>query len=244
LIDMISEDATTTSNTLQNRMAVVDAARSVARALVIDAEGEDFQYVPRNAAGIDKLLEMTWLRLAAAARMPVTRLMGQSPSGMNATGASDLRFWYDTVRASQRHELKPRLERIVNLAAKNVEGVDPGVWEVNFPSLWQMSEKEEAEVKKIVAETDKIYTDSGVVLPEEVTISRWGSGAYSSEMDLDLEARHAVLEAELDRLEKEAKEPPPEPPVPPVPPDQLPVPPPDPNQEEEEPPTDEEEEED
>jgi hypothetical protein len=168
---------------------------------------------------------------------------------MNATGASDLRFWYDTVRASQRHELKPRLERIVNLAAKNVEGVDPGVWEVNFPSLWQMSEKEEAEVKKIVAETDKIYTDSGVVLPEEVTISRWGSGAYSSEMNLDLEARHAVLEAELDRLEKEAKEPPPEPPVPPVPPvppDQPPVPPPDPNQpptdeeEEEEPPTDEE----
>lgn len=36
-----------------------------------------------------------------------------------------------------------------------------------FMSLWEMSAKEQAEVRKIEAETDKVLIDAGVIGPEE-----------------------------------------------------------------------------
>jgi hypothetical protein len=212
-------------------MGVVDMARSICRALVMDAENEDFQYIPRQTAGVGELLDKSWLRLAAAARMPVTILMGQAPAGLNATGAIDLRWWYDTIRASQTHELGPRVERLVRLIAREF-GEDPEAWTVEWPSLWQLTPEEEATMRKSVAETDKLYVDMGAVLPEEVTLSRWASGAYSTEMTVDVESRKAMLESELERAQEQAENPPEPPPMvpgqppPPVPGQPPPGPPP------------------
>ncbi|MCK4718606.1 MAG: DUF1073 domain-containing protein [Thermoplasmata archaeon] len=205
LIDTIAED---NQEDLQTRMSLMDTLRSITRAIVLDAEDEEFQLVERNMSGVGDLLDRTWLRLAAAARMPVTILMGQAPAGLNATGSIDLRWWYDTVRFSQEYELRPRLLRVVRMVARGAfQGTDPESWEVVFPSLWQMTPTEEAELRAKVAETDAKYIQAGVCLPEEVTLSRWGRGEYSTDYVVDLEVRKEVLETELEALAN-----PPEPP--------------------------------
>lgn len=232
LIQMIASNE---KDTMLTRMALTDLVRSVSRAIVLDAEEEDFKLIERNLTGVSDLLDKTWLRMAAAARMPVTILMGQSPAGLNATGESDLRWWYDTVKTYQEMELKPRMEFVVRLLAKAMfPTMDPEAWEVCFPSLWQMTPSEEADLRLKIANVDKTYLDAGVVLPEEVAVNRFGDdqSPYSMGLNIDLETRNVMLEAELETLIEKAQQPDPvPPPLPPpgTPPGTLPPSPQDPN---------------
>lgn len=193
LLEQIAEGDVSQVNT---RMALVDAARSIARALIVDAEHESFEYVPRNVQGVDTLIQQIWLRLSAAARMPVSILMGQSPTGLNATGQGETRAWYDQVRAYQTHVLKPALDRVLKAVLVGLE-IDPTGWSVEFPSLYQLTDLEKAQLRNTVAQTDGIYVDKGVTLPEEIALSRWGRGEYSAETQIDTDAREKILAAEL-----------------------------------------------
>lgn len=177
--NLISMIAGGQKEALQNRMEVVNMARSAARALLVDADGEDFEYRSGSLAGLDVLLDKTWVRVAAAARMPVTRLMGMSPAGMNATGESDVRGWYDSVQSYRTTDLQLPLEVIVRLIAAELTAGSPDEWTIEWPSLWQMTPTEEAAHRKTIADTDSIYIDKGVVTPEEVTATRFGGGTYS-----------------------------------------------------------------
>jgi phage-related protein (TIGR01555 family) len=126
------------------------------------------------------------LRLAAAARLPVSLLMGQAPAGMNATGESDIRFFYDQVRAEQE-ALKPKLERLIKIISAN----DNAKVSIEFPALWQMTDREKAELRRMEAETDRIYLQEGVLLPEEVAIKRFSGGEYAIDLTSRAELAHS-----------------------------------------------------
>lgn len=180
---------------IRERIQMLDYGRSVARAAVLDAE-EDFERKTTNMTGYPEMLEKFSLRLAAAADMPVSLLMGQAPAGLNATGDSDIRFFYDRVKARQNKVLKPALERLFRLMmlAKEgpCEGVEPEQWSIKFNPLWQQTDKEQADTRLAVANTDKIYIDAGVLTPEEVAASRFGGDEYSMETFIDFEGRQEM----------------------------------------------------
>jgi uncharacterized protein len=190
--------------TMHTRMELVDMSRSVARALLLDADKESFERASTSFTGLADVLDKAMLRLSAAARIPATILMAQSPAGMDATGESDIRWFYDTIKAAQTNELKPRLERLLKLIFLSKDGptggLEPEEWNITFPPLWQMTPRETAELRKMIAETDKIYTDMQSVLPEEIATSRFRAEGYSTEYIVDLEMREAVLEAERSAL--------------------------------------------
>lgn len=191
---------------VQDRMEVANMAKSVGRAVLIDADGESFTYATRTIAGLGELLDKTWLRVAAAARMPLTRLMGMSPAGLNATGASDIRLWYDAVKSYRTDDIQPPLERVVQLLARETQVASPEEWTVKWPSLWQMTPPEEATHRKTIADTDSIYIDKGVVTAAEVTATRFGGGQYSDgPIVVDLALREANENAEATALERDAE---------------------------------------
>jgi uncharacterized protein len=195
LIDMIASGE---KEALMTRMQLVDMSRSVARAMMIDADDEEFGRESIALNGLEGILDKAMLRLAAAARMPATILMAQSPAGLNATGESDIRWFYDTVRSAQMNELRPRLERLVRLIFLSKDGPtggrEPTSWSIGFPPLWQMSPRETAELRKMIAETDVAYIDRGVTLPEEITLSRFRPEGYSTEYQVALDIRKAALD--------------------------------------------------
>lgn len=186
------------SDLLQRRLMIMDQSRSIARAVLLDAEMEDFSRVETSLTGLPDVIDRFALYLAGVAEMPVTVLMGRSPAGMNATGEADITLWYATVGAEQGNYLQPRLERVMRmlLRAKNgpTGGVEPKDWKLSFASLYDMTPKETAELRKITADTDKTYIDAQVVTPEEVATSRFRPEGWSAEMVIDLEARAAATE--------------------------------------------------
>lgn len=191
---------------IAQRSLALHMSRSIARVLMLDSE-EEFSRETTSLAGLSEVLQQFSLRLAAAADMPVTLLMGQAPSGLNATGASDVRFFYDRIAAKQRERLLPhvrRLDRLVMLSKDGpTRGQEPQKWAVVGRPLWQLTSLEEATLRKTQADTDAIYLAQGVVTPEEITASRFGGAAWSAETVIDFEGRAAMAAIE----EPEAPEP-------------------------------------
>lgn len=197
------------SGTIMDRMTTMDICRSTVRMVPID-EGESLERKATPLSGMPDLLSLFILRMCAAARMPVTKLFGQSPSGLNATAEGDLAFWYDRVAGQQDGDLRNQLEYLIRLLwlAKDgpTGGVEPESWALDFESLWQLSQLEETQARKTQAEADAVYIDTGVLTVDEVARSRFGGDRYSFETQLDEDAR----------AEEEA-EPEPESEAPPVP---------------------------
>lgn len=197
---------------LGKRMQIVDMSRSVSRALMLDAEMEEFERLPHNLGGLEKIADSFAQRLAAAADMPVTLLMGKSPGGLNATGESDERQWYDYVAQTRESDFQPQLERLLTIVMSVQDGPTggkvPDDWAIKWKPLRQMTEAEIAELRKKTAETDNIYMASGVLLPEEVAISRFQATGWSMETQIDSELREEVLELEKERELERVKNPP------------------------------------
>ena len=218
LIDMISAQP----DVMTARMQIADQMRSVLRALILDADGEDFKREPTPFTGIPEMLDKTWERLASAARMPKSILMGTAPGSLNATGAMDLRWWYDTIASTQRETVLPNVERLLRLFATARGYPDAEQWTVKFSPLWQMTRPEQADYQLKSAQRDQIYIAEGVLLAEEIALSRFGSGSWSDEIQIDVDTRKAILSARLAKEEAAATAPPPptlgKPPMPGAPP--------------------------
>lgn len=178
------------STALKVRMQMVELMRSTARAVLIDSE-EEFERKATPITGLPEFLDRFERRLTTAAGIPLTLLIGTSPGGLNATGESDTRQFYDDISSEQRQRLLPMIERVVRLLFRAAGKPEPQNWSIEFRPLWQPTDKEKAETRKLVAETDAIYIGSSVYSPEECAVSRFGGDKYSSEMTIDFTAREA-----------------------------------------------------
>lgn len=174
---------------LQTRMQLVDMSKSAARSLLIDAD-EEYDRIKTDFTGFPDMLDRFSQRLASSIDMPVTLLMGTSPAGMNATGASDFQHWYDTIRAYQAKQLGPKVARFYRILSK---GKFRGL--VQWRPLAEPSDKEVAETEKTRAETDGLYIDKGVVLPEQIALARFGK-ATNGRIVVDDEALLRALQEE------------------------------------------------
>jgi phage-related protein (TIGR01555 family) len=199
---------------IQARMQMLDMSRSDVRAVVLDEDGEEFTRQNFNWSGIKDPFTLMMLRLSSEWRMPVTVLMGQSPAGMDATGESDIRWFYDQTESHRDSYLVPKMERLIKLVTLAKDGPTNGKelesYTIHFPSLWQPTQTEEAGIRKTTAEADKMDIESGVLLPEEVAVSRYTPNGYSTETTINIEARESILEGDMEELiNPPAPEPPP-----------------------------------
>lgn len=184
----------------RKRMELMDMCRSVARSVLLDVD-ESYERVETAAlTGLPDVLDRFAERVSASSEIPLTVLMGRSPAGMNATGESDVRGWYDAVAAERNAILKPRVEYLVRvlLRAKNgpTKGAEPSGWKATFPPLWQPTQTELADLRGKVATQDATYIEKGVLTAEEVAVNRFRKEGWSMETAIDLGARNAAMEAD------------------------------------------------
>lgn len=172
------------------RMELMDLSRSIARAVPIDADSEDFSRNVTPVSGLPELLDRFMLRLSAATGIPVALLFGQSPAGLQATGDADIRFFYDSMKSRQEIELQKPLERLISLAYK-ANGNEPSKWDMEFNPLWQMTEEQKTNMRKTQSETDTNYLEWDVLSADEVAESRFGGASYSTETTIEDRERDA-----------------------------------------------------
>jgi phage-related protein (TIGR01555 family) len=169
----------------QARMRALEQGRSTARAIMIDAKKEKFERQTTTLTGFPELLNGLSMRLAAAVDMPLTLLMGMSPTGIGNEGTADVRFYYDRIKGKQATEIEPLIRMFIKMLMGTFRKRKlPKKWSVKFHELWQMSENEKAEARLTQARTDSLYLKGGVVTPDEIRKSRF-SGEYSFETQIN-----------------------------------------------------------
>ena len=68
---------------------------------------------PYTFSGLSDVYELFMLDIAGASEIPASRLFGRSPSGLNATGESDLKMYYEKIGQLQETYLRPALEKLL-----------------------------------------------------------------------------------------------------------------------------------
>lgn len=169
LMDNIGTDEYKTL--LTARVSSAMYLKSLWNTFVIDGT-EELEQKTAHLTGIPEVIN-TYLQIASgAADIPVTRLLGQSPAGMNATGESDIRNYYDRLSSDQNNDLSPRLNRLDEVLLRAATGSrDKNIHYIWNP-LWQMSEPEKADVALKKAQTFQIDVQSMVLDPDALKTGR------------------------------------------------------------------------
>lgn len=129
----------------------INELKSVFRLLMLEAGSEEFSRVAVNFAGLDKVMQIVQQRLAAAAGVPYTRMFGQSPGGLNSTGEYDDKSYKMTLSSKRQRMLTTSLLMPLDIVlARNAGLRDVPAYE--WPSLYEMGAKEQAEIAKIKTE--------------------------------------------------------------------------------------------
>lgn len=160
------------------RMEIISASKSTIHSILLDAEMEDYMRDTANLSGIPDTLDRYMMRLSSTTGIPVTKLFGRSPAGLNATGESDQSSYYDIVRSEQKTDLKPAIMQLIKVVAAANRIKTP--LDVEFNALVQTTDKEKKDLEKTEAETEnvkatmyKTYSELGVLEPEQIFALEW-----------------------------------------------------------------------
>ena len=138
-----------TSGEQQRRFWNVMQAQSVMKSnfgMQLVNRGDQIKNTQYTFTGLQEVYDSMCLDLSGASRIPVTKLFGRSPAGMNATGESDLRNYYDYVDTLREAKLRPILEKLLPVLAMSAWGAVPDGLDITFPPLWTPTAAEVAEI--------------------------------------------------------------------------------------------------
>src|SRR5690606_10763026 len=122
------------------RWNLVAVMKSIANVVLLDKE-DAWDQKTVTWSGLPDVMQTLLTIMSGAADIPVTRLIGTSAAGLNATGEGDLRNYYDSVRSKQDLQIGPMLTPLDRIIMADAGVPGPEVW-YDWKPLWQTSEKE------------------------------------------------------------------------------------------------------
>lgn len=137
---------------VQKRLQLIDMYRHLENTIAIDT-ADTFDRKNLSLSGVKDIVEQAEYALSAACGIPATILFGRSPAGMSATGKSDFENYYNLVGRIQERSLRPNLMQLIYFLSLANDLKFPEEWRIEFKPLWNLSEKEQAEIDKMTAET-------------------------------------------------------------------------------------------
>ena len=174
---------------VRDRLVLNDMSKSVYRGYAIDAEKEELEFITRNFGGIGEILEKLRIDIIGASQIPHTILFGESPGGLGSTGRSEERDFAKMLGDYQSAHFKRPIKHLMELILLSKEGPTngrvPDSWRVKFNDLFELNEREKADVRARVAAVDGRYIQLGVLSPKEVADARYGGSEWSMELTLD-----------------------------------------------------------
>lgn len=172
-------ESTDGSTAVYNRMDIISASKSMLHSVLL-GEDETFDRNVASFTGLPEILDRLMMFISASTGIPVTKLFGRSAAGMNATGENDLRNYYDMISSLQQTWMRKPVQKLVDTVAGYIMPKTKEKFIIQFPAVWSPSQKETVDMKKVQADTDNIYIQTGVMTAEEVRANRFENG-YSFE---------------------------------------------------------------
>lgn len=153
------------------RYSLANISKSIVNTIILDG-AEEWERVTAVFAGLTDIEQLMLLMVAGASDIPVTRFLGQSPGGLNATGESDLRNYYDSVASKQSSELTPALTRLDEVLIRSALGARPEEIYYEWRPLWQMNDDMKSQIWLRKAQVFQVDINAGLLNSEALAQAR------------------------------------------------------------------------
>lgn len=174
-------------NMLLNNMGmqVMDAADGL----------ETHQY---TFGGLADCYQQFIMDISGAAEIPVTKLFGRSPSGLNATGESDLQNYYDMIAEKQEAVLRPILNKVLPPFIISTIGSLPEDFDFDFDPVAEPTDKERADLAKCGTDNVVAAYNAGLISQrtalQELKQQSERTGVWTNITDEDIERASDTVE--------------------------------------------------
>ena len=181
---------------LLKRLQAIDMARGFMNSMVIDADGEDYDFKSFAFNGVNDVVSAACNMLSAVSNIPQVILFGQPIGGMSSTDDTTMEMYYNYVERLQKRQLRSNLRYLLSIIFR--AGVATGEIDevpninVKFNPLWSLSDVEQADLdqkkaqlQQTKAQTAQIYVDMQAIDPTEVRKKLADSEEFDVENMLD-----------------------------------------------------------
>lgn len=151
-----------------DRLKLFTQTRSNQGIQAIDKNREELEQISVPLASLDKLQAQAQEHMAAPSHIPLVKLTGITPAGLNADSEGEIQVWYDWIRSYQIAFFSKHLKHVLDILQLHLFGEIDEAIGFEWKPLSSPTVKELAEIRKANAETDATLIDKGVVSPEEV----------------------------------------------------------------------------
>ena len=179
---------------IQNLYATVQAQNMLMNNNGVQILGENDEYQSHQYAfsGLGEVYDRFMMDIAGAAEIPVTKLFGRSPAGMNATGESDMRNYYDAIERKQESDLRPIYDKILPIIMMSELGGIPDDFDYDFNPVQRPKDDEQADLaSKSTDSVTKAYAAGMIsqkIALKELKQQSELTGMWSNITDADIES--------------------------------------------------------
>lgn len=167
-------------------------------ALVMDKE-DDYEQKQIAFAGLSDVLTQIRIGLACDLRMPMTKLFGISPTGLNASGEEEIENYNSMIETDIRSKVKSGLILMIKIMCKKYFDYIPENISFEWSSLREQSAQEKSVIK--TEDLNRIVTAfSNGLMPSEKAVEIIN---HTKIFDLDLNENESIS---LEEMESKASQ--------------------------------------
>lgn len=148
-VENLDQMFATSSSVHQKRMyQMLSAINTIENSLGIRLinSTDDLQQLQYSFSGLPEVMDSAMMDMAGATCIPVTRLFGRSPAGMNATGESDERMYRQTLEQERAIHITPVLDRLLPIVCHSAIDRFPSGCSFKYPSLIETTPQDKASI--------------------------------------------------------------------------------------------------
>jgi uncharacterized protein len=149
------------------RAKLFTETRSNKGMMLINKDTEELTQLNTPLSGLDALQAQSQEHMAAPCHIPLVKLFGITPSGLNASSEEEIQVWYDWVKASQENLYTDPIDQSLELVQRHLFGkvYEEIGWE--FVDLTELDGEALARNRKSDGDAAVAYIQTGVISPEE-----------------------------------------------------------------------------
>lgn len=159
--------------------------------ITLMSQDDSYEQHPYSFAGVAEVYETFMMDMAGASEIPATKLFGRAPQGMNSTGESDMKNYYEVISQLQERILKPALEKLLPVMCMSLWGQVPDDMEIVFEPLGTTTPSERAEIMGQASNPIIQAFSAGIISQRQALLELRESGkpinAWTNITDEDIE---------------------------------------------------------
>lgn len=156
-----------TTGSVIDRAKLFSLLRDNRGLMVLDKDTEDFFQFNTPLSGLDALQAQAQEQMASVSNIPLVKLLGTTPAGLNANSDGEIRVFYDWIHSQQEKLYRDPLKKAIDIIQLSLFGeIDPAI-DFAFEPLYQLSDVEMSAANKAKADTDAVLVNASIITPEE-----------------------------------------------------------------------------